>query len=538
MKKYFDKNVFKSKIIIFFSIIESFLQIYGYLLSNKKSLLDFGLKEIIILIILITFFIFINGILFMFMKMKIDKDDNKLFSKRRFFLVWFTLFVMWVPVLLAFYPSIFAYDAYRQVPHLLGQNLSSFQPVFHTLLIEFFLIVGNKLVNYEFGLLLYSLFQMLIMSFIFAYTIEKLIYMIKNKKIFYIILSLLIIFYGIIPFNSVFSISVTKDVLFSGFLLLFIVSFDAIIDNNCNNVDIILFIISSILIMLLKNSVVNTYLVTFLFAVILLKKFVKKKIFKLQVLSLLIYYVIYFTIVLIFTPEKNYKMEKYNVPMYNLVYTATKHSSVYDDKTLYGYFPRKCFYDDLNVYVANGHNADMSKESVIYCLNNSLDEKKLLSIWTNNLFKYPVEYIDSWSNLTLGSYYLLDTSHTNIYIPKRYMYTSFYRVEFMKDVNTDSKFKSMKKIINKFTQENIQYEKLSFLRFIFQPATYILSILLLFLYKIKNSSKDKLLIYIPLLCNLGAIIIGPCIIVRYIYPFMVSLPYLIIKNFIDNKAIQ
>ena len=96
----------------------------------------------------------------------------------------------------------------------------------------------------------------------------------------------------------------------------------------------------------------------------------------------------------------------------------------------------------------------------------------------------------------------------------------------------------MKKIINKFTQENIQYEKLSFLRFIFQPATYILSILLLFLYKIKNSSKDKLLIYIPLLCNLGAIIIGPCIIVRYIYPFMVSLPYLIIKNFIDNKAIQ
>lgn len=538
MKKLFDKNFFKNKIIILFSIFESFLQVYGYLLSKRKSLLDFGLKEILIFILLSILFVFINGILFSILKIKINKDESKFFSRRRFILMWFSLFVMWVPVLMAFYPSVFAYDAYRQVPHLLGQNLSSFQPVFHTLIIEFFLIVGNKLANYEFGLLLYSFFQMSVMSCIFAYTIEKLIYKIKNKKVLYIILSILIIFYGIIPFNSVFAISVTKDVLFSGFLLLFIVSFDSIISKKYRKIDCVLFIISSVLIMLLKNSVVNTYLIIFLISAIILKAIIKKQVFKLQIISFVIYYLIYVSIILIFKPEENYRMEKYSVPMYNLMYTASKHSSVYDDKTLYGYFPRKCFYDDLNEYTRQGHNADWSKESAVYCFNNSFDDKKILSIWGKNFFKFPVDYVDSWGNLTLGSYYLLDTSHTYIYLTKRYMATGFFRVEFMKDVNNKSQFYTLKKIIKKFSNGNIQYEELCFLRFIFQPAAYILLFILLFLYKLKNSKKEKILVYLPLLCLLVAILIGPCIITRYIYPFMVTIPYLIIKNFIDNEEIQ
>ena len=269
---------------------------------------------------------------------------------------------------------------------------------------------------------------------------------------------------------------------------------------------------------------------------IISKGILKKKLFKLELFSIFLYFVIYITIIIIFKPEKNYIVEKYNVPIFNLVYTANQDSKIVENKDLlYDYFPMECFNNDLKSYMKERHNADISKNSIVYCMNNNMDEKRLLSIWFKNGIKYPVYYFDSWNNLTLGTFYLYDTSHANIYLYVKYMGTNSKKMDFMKNVDFHGKLPFVKNIIRKFTDENIQYNKLSFIRFIFQPATYIYFFILLFLLQFKKSNRKDLLLYIPLIWIYISILIGPCVIMRYIYPFVICIPFLFFINFIKEK---
>ena len=168
-------NYLKDNIlIIIFTLLESFLQVYGYLLSNDKSIANFNGKYILIFIILFLILYLINNIYFKVLMIKYNKDKkDKKFSKKRFFIIWGIIFALWIPILLAYYPGIWSYDVIRQTPHINNTEMNSFQPLLHTLIIEFFLIIGKKISSYELGVFLLSIFQSLIMSSIFAYSIEK-----------------------------------------------------------------------------------------------------------------------------------------------------------------------------------------------------------------------------------------------------------------------------------------------------------------------------------------------------------------------------
>ena len=538
MMKQLYKIVSKcGKLVILLSFIEGFLQVFGYLLSHDKSIKNFNFNCFIISIILGVVFLLINYIIFCIFDKKISTNEKCIFNKRRFILISFTIFIMWIPVFMSFYPGIFSYDAYRQIPHFQGKNIGTFQPLFHTLILEFFLFIGNKLSGFELGMILYSFFQMIIMSLIFGYTIENINIRIKNKKTRIIIFIILMMFYSIFPLNSVLSISYTKDVLFSGNLLLLIVSLGNIIDGMDNKSNYILLFISSVSIMLFKNSVVNEYIIFTFITLFILKnnKILRNKIFKIEFLSIITYYLVFILLVVVFRPEENYKAEKYNVPLFNLVYTSAYNLEIdNNDKYLFDYFPRKCFKDDLTRYLAYKHNADWSKESLIYCVNNDFSEKKLISVWIKYGLKYPTYYIDSWGNLTLGFWYFLDTTHTDIYGNESdfggYLSTEFKSNDLFVDVNHESQFKDLKKILKRYVSYNNKTNKFDLRRIIYQPALYVYMIFLTLLYSLKRKEKEEVLLYILLVCCAVATLIGPCIIIRYIYPFMITLPYLLLRK--------
>lgn len=533
VKKIF-KKIINNKILFIFSLIESFLQVYGTILSCDGSLSDFNLFMISAIIVFSVIFFSINYYYFQVLSLKYKHNQDYLFSKKSFCLTWICIFVMWVPVLLAYYPTIWSYDVFRQVPHLIGEQISAHQPILHTLFIESILIIGKHIASYELGMLLLSIIQMLIMSLIFAYTIEKIKTMVNNKLIMNIVKIIMIIYYGLMPFNSIMSISMTKDVLFTGLLLLLIIYlFDYLDDRKFNKKKKVLFIMSATLMLLMKNNAIYIFSVFTLVSLYLLKD-KRKKFLVMCICPVILYIIVNLGFYFILKPSDNYRFEQYSHPTQNLIYVALMHpqEDVNNNALLFDFIPRNCFSNDLGLDF-NKNRADNIKDNFIYCLNNDFSDIKLLSIWLKYGIKYPIDYIDSSSNLTIGSWYLFDESHTNTYGNSKHLkgyLASNYLVVDGLDMNTpESKLPWAYNKLELVATDNVQYGNNIFIRFLFAPATYVLSFMLLLIYVIKNNLKRVLIPMMLLVALYSSILIGPVIIVRYIYPFMVIVPILFVR---------
>lgn len=131
-------------------------------------------------------------------------------SRRMWLITWAIMFVCWIPALLAHFPGIYAYDSIFQVDWYVNNEMSGHHPILHTYILGWCITFGkNVLGSYEAGMLLYSILQMLVMSGIFAYIIKKL-----AKKMPSLLLMFCAACFALIPYNALFAISSTKDVVF------------------------------------------------------------------------------------------------------------------------------------------------------------------------------------------------------------------------------------------------------------------------------------------------------------------------------------
>ena len=142
-------------------------------------------------------------------------------DKVGFIITFVLILISWIPVFLAAFPGIYAYDAVTQTAEFYADaGLSGHHPIAHTALLWGLISLGRSLFgSYGAGMALYSIVQMIIMASIFAYVI----YMLKKWNCPKVIRVCVLLFYMFVPVHSVLAISATKDVLFSGFFTLVVV---------------------------------------------------------------------------------------------------------------------------------------------------------------------------------------------------------------------------------------------------------------------------------------------------------------------------
>lgn len=146
-----------------------------------------------------------------------------IFTKRVFLCSFIICLIFWFPGYLYEYPGIITPDSINQIEQTLGLvPLSNHHPIAHTLLIGLCLrpvyaVTGN--INTAIGF--YTLVQMILMALIVAYSINTL--RLIGLRLRWVYLALL--FYTIIPFQWVYMVTMWKDVLFAGFVMLFAASF-------------------------------------------------------------------------------------------------------------------------------------------------------------------------------------------------------------------------------------------------------------------------------------------------------------------------
>ena len=214
----------KKRIQLSASILGLLFTLFSLLAEHSKLTegLDNRLFQAVILAAgtLGLFFLFYHLLLFAFTHAIIYTLGKESTPIRSLPLIgFFACLLCWLPYFLYEYPGIMTPDSVNQFEQVLRMiPYSNHHPWAHTMTLKCFYSIGTLFTSdRNAALAFFTLFQMCFMSFCIAWllaTLQK--FQVKN-----IICLLILAFYALTPYHAVFAVTLWKDILFSGAVLLF-----------------------------------------------------------------------------------------------------------------------------------------------------------------------------------------------------------------------------------------------------------------------------------------------------------------------------
>lgn len=523
----------KFKFIVFFWIIISIqfivgsnLQTNGHLPNNLKDVLMSLLK---IILLSVVFIVLHYCILELFKRAKIERinEKNKEIKsiKFRWFKYFLIIFVCWIPTVLAFYPCILGYDGGYQIRDYVFYNSVKHHPVLITKLYSTFYVVGIMLKSPTFGMFLFSIFQMAFMAVVFSYTVKFIEDQTQKKWI----RNLSILFYALYPYNQLFSITTTKDVIFAGLMLVFIIQLYRMVKEKYKIADYIFIVVIGIIMLLSRNNAIYTLKVSLPFIILVL---IRDRSNLIKVIStFLIIIIVYqnmsnylFTSVDGKNDEGNLRVSTFSQAIGRVVRDKKEELTQEEKEKISFYFKD---YEKIGM-AYTGNIADSTTD---YVNTKNINENK--SEFFKFIFelgkKYPITYLESFLDTTRGYWYIQDVSFSKIL---RYQHPGAFELydygiaKGEKRVVHDSKLPALKEFYRNMYCLN-EYQNIPILYILFQPGIYFYSTLAFLLYAIYKKEKSKLVIAIFLFTFYASCYLAQCSIIRYMYPVMVSMPFIL-----------
>ena len=271
----------KFKYICFFWVLISIQFVIGNNLQKKGYSVNGFWDFLISLLKIILFSVIFTIVHYLILKlknklsekvheMKKKTDTKSRIEKYKGIIYFLIIIICWIPALLAFYPVLLNYDGLVQLRDVAIQQIYTRHPIIHTLLLGVFYKFGYAhLGSCANGMLMFSIFQMTVMASIFSYSV-RFVEEITDKKW---LRNISLIFYAIFPFNQLFPLMTTKDVLFAGFVLLFIIELYKILENSNNkNLNHIVLVIITVIMLSFRNNAVYAIIASIPFIIMVFKK--------------------------------------------------------------------------------------------------------------------------------------------------------------------------------------------------------------------------------------------------------------------------
>ena len=449
----------------------------------------------------------------------IEIDVNNDNSKKIFFLYWGIIFIGFLFIMLSFFPGIVNYDAKYQILQVLTDSYKTNHPLLHTLLLGKLYKLGGSIGSYSIGIMFYTLAQIIILSGAMAYSL-KFLYEIKISRPFRIIVCIL---YIVFPINTILSVSATKDVICGALLLAYVVMlFKCILIKNYlkwNNM--ISIILTASLMILFRNNLLYAFILTVPALIFCMKKqWVKATI---MVLAILMLYTVTNKALINLTDASTGSLtEMISVPIQQMARVGNLEINTLDEivkEELLYYIPQSVIDQYSPV------NADMVK--------NNIDITKIhgnifgfLTLWAKIGIAHPITYIDSFLYNTSGYWYLGDSYHAIIYGKGGFLLTDSQSIVDGYTVSTKSYIPVISGIYNSLFSEN-QYRNIPILWIMFTPAFFLYLIMLYVLFIIY---RGKYILLMPagiLLSIYITLLLGPVVLIRYIYGITLCIPTLL-----------
>ena len=466
-------------------VISNNVEYSGYIDDSYKNnyIKSFDIKSLLIFLVLtIIIYFVLHSILKKLEKinLKISTSDNSIFLK-----VFLPILIVFFICFTVFFPGIKTIDS--EMILMYKNTISNQHPLMY---IKFFSLFFTIFKNYTLASSIYSLIQMTIVAISISYVINWL----YKKGIKKSILVIIICYYILFPVFAIYSITFTKDVLFSTFILLLIpITYDIISKKEISIKQFIYFCILSILSIVFKN---NGYIVIILFMLVIILSINKKNDF-----------IIYCFIILIisfvpksFSNEQLFK-ETVDIPI-----------------------------QQISAVIANDGNITPKEEKFINQIIITSLIKNKFSPLTSDSIKWDSSFNDSYLNRHkkefINTWFNLFRKNKLIYI-KQYMLQTyfFWRPSILENVYIDN--------LNNKTIYNAIY----FNSYFFSHGFILWSTLFLILLAIKKEKYIVFKLIIPLIGLYFSIFIGTPISTqfRYILPIVICLPILYTLCFLEKK---
>lgn len=162
--------------------------------------------------------------------------------------------ICWLPYFLYQYPGVMTPDSLNQFEQVLGViPYSNHHPWMHTILIKLLYTIGYKLTgSMLIALSFYTFFQMCALAGSICYFINTLrLFQLKP-----IVCFLVTLFYALIPYHAVYSVTIWKDILFAAALLCFSCSLLRFLrEQKLSSVfDLVIFVLTGLMLCLFRSN--------------------------------------------------------------------------------------------------------------------------------------------------------------------------------------------------------------------------------------------------------------------------------------------
>ena len=446
----------------------------------------------------------------------------------------------WMPVYLAYYPGICAYDVTVQTGQIENHAYNDHHPIAHTLLIEGSMRLGEAVFgDANTGLACLVLLQMLCLAAALAWGIA-LLYRRGAGKLFLIGLQALGMCY---PFHWYMSVSVSKDVFFTVFFLLQAISLCETVRRGKDAFDGYdwLFMVSGVGMQLFRNNGRYAMLVPAALACAALVFGRGRRRFwgKLCVgcaASLFVGSLCLSALFRVTGAEQGDRREMLSLPIQQLARCMLYHGGVgalpEDDATME---PRDK--ELIDAFLLDGGYREYRPEisdPVKRHTNTYVARYRagdFVRTYLHLLARYPGDFVNAGLAVNAGYLYVGDESHARINQNGIDRGLGYVQTRWVDDelnprgLYQASKWEALHGWLERWADENA-YLKLPVLKYLFVPGTFLWLYLLLAGRLVERRCYARCM---PLALVMGyylTLLLGPAVQLRYIYPLMTALPYM------------
>ncbi len=562
--KIIQSNRWGSGCIVLPSALFAFFMVMGFSFKadNSWKLVLGNQTSVLRAIIMFTgyFFLFKAIIIIIFSRLdykltlnfSIEKESNQYMkwyitnlSEYPFITAFVTLFIIYIPYIIASYPGILMGDTWDQIAqgfnidgwtseylNLRSENvkLNNHQPIFHTLLLHICLSAGNRCFSsYNMGVFLFCFAQFLFMIGTISLFIKGCVSLKINNKI----VLFAILYFAAAPRIQNYMFLITKDVIYAGGLLLFLVAFQSIKSNQ----DIYKnwqFIVSLLIIFFIRND--GKYLLCLTVVLIaLLNKTLRKGMLWILIGILSINFAYEHILLPAFDITLGSRREVLSIPFQQTAryIRDAKQDVTSEEKQIISQILN---YDELaNLY--NPNKSDAVKNTFNELASRE-DMNAYFRIWFEMLKKHPGIYLQATMNNTYGYFYphaaLANRNYTYSWSSENMTTTN----EVCAAVNVRLSYpKALDTFRNTYEEIREYLFRLPVLAALLSPATYTWILILWVFYCIKCRNYQAFLYTVPLLIQLLICIASPCNgrYFRYLYPIAFCLPATVIYGGVSIK---
>lgn len=462
------------------------------------------------------------------------------------FLVSFLLMiVVWLPVYLAYYPAICAYDAPIQTGQIVEGIWIDHHPIAHTLLIKGAMSLGRMIFgNVNSGIGIYGLVQMLFLAAVFAFGVFRLASH-GMGRVWLCVVQLVCMFY---PFHLYMSVTMTKDTVFTGFFLLQVLSLWEMAgrkETESGQGMRILFFLSTVGMILFRNNgkyAMMVLLVCLLPGVAWGKE---RRRFWINILAWAAGAFLAGCVLLVILFRavgglQGDKREMLSVPIQQLARTMVYHGGVgvleeddgtmgAEEKALVNDFILKEGYKGYRPEFADPVKSNTNTYVARY------RTREFIATYLRLLCRYPGDFVNAFLALNAGYLYPGDVSHAWINVSKERPGGGYVQTRWDEGalnslgIYKDSRWPWLFEAMERWADGNA-YLKLPVVKYLFVPGVWLWLYLLLLGWHLIRREYGWCL---PLLLVLGyfmTLLLGPAVQMRYIYPAMTAFPFLALSG--------